>query len=255
MDTDLNNVLRSRQKLNEEHYQYFMYQILRGLKYVHSASVLHRDLKPANILTNISCDLRICDFGLAREFNPSDCLQELTDYVVTRWYRAPELLLMSTQYTPAIDIWSCGCIFAELMNRRPIFNGRDYLNQLQIITDALGTPSEHETSAWLQNTEALRYLRKIPPKAPRPIEQLVPKLTNPVAQDFFRRMLMFSPFQRPSAEELLAHPYLASLHDPDDEPVAPYKFNWELDNKRLKERELRQGFWEEIRRFHPEADG
>lgn len=94
MDTDLNNVLRSRQKLTDEHYQYFIYQVLRGLKYIHSASVLHRDLKPANLLTNISCDLKICDFGLSREYNPNDCLQELTDYVVTRWYRAPELLLM-----------------------------------------------------------------------------------------------------------------------------------------------------------------
>ena len=94
MDTDLNNVLRSKQKLTEEHYQYFIYQVLRGLKYIHSASVLHRDLKPANLLTNISCDLRICDFGLSRGFNSNDCLQELTDYVVTRYYRAPELLLM-----------------------------------------------------------------------------------------------------------------------------------------------------------------
>eukprot|EP01012_Entosiphon_sulcatum_P037931 TRINITY_DN488_c1_g1_i1.p1 TRINITY_DN488_c1_g1~~TRINITY_DN488_c1_g1_i1.p1 ORF type:complete len:402 (+),score=83.26 TRINITY_DN488_c1_g1_i1:45-1208(+) len=253
MDTDLNNVLRSKQKLTEEHHQYFIYQVLRGLKYIHSASVLHRDLKPANLLTNISCDLRICDFGLSRGFNPNDCLQELTDYVVTRWYRAPELLLMCTQYTPAIDIWSCGCIFAELMNRKPLFHGRDYLHQLKLICEGLGTPSDEDTS-WLQNQEALRYLKSMERKEARPWTELVPKMTNRLAQDFTEKMLQFNPRKRQTAEELLAHPYLSALHDPTDEPVAPAKFSWEFDTVELKEPQLRDLFWREICKFHPELE-
>eukprot|EP00669_Euglena_mutabilis_P011319 TRINITY_DN5972_c0_g1_i1.p1 TRINITY_DN5972_c0_g1~~TRINITY_DN5972_c0_g1_i1.p1 ORF type:complete len:408 (+),score=107.58 TRINITY_DN5972_c0_g1_i1:47-1270(+) len=251
MDTDLNNVLRSKQKLTEEHYQYFIYQVLRGLKYIHSASVLHRDLKPANLLTNISCDLRICDFGLSRGFNANDCHQELTDYVVTRYYRAPELLLMCTQYTPAIDIWSCGCIFAELMNRKQLFQGRDYLQQLSLICDALGTPEEEDLE-WLHNPEALRYLKSMPRKSPKALVTLIPKLTNPLAVDFLHKMLVFNPEKRQTADQLMAHPYLAPLHDPSDEPVAPRKFTWEFDHTAMKEPELRQHFFEEICKFHPE---
>lgn len=111
--------------------QYFLYQILRGLKYIHSANVIHRDLKPSNLLLNANCDLKICDFGLARPTAENECM---TEYVVTRWYRAPELLLNS-DYTAAIDIWSVGCIFLELMNRRPLFPGRDHVHQMRLLTE------------------------------------------------------------------------------------------------------------------------
>lgn len=111
--------------------QYFLYQILRGLKYIHSANVIHRDLKPSNLLLNANCDLKICDFGLARPTSENECM---TEYVVTRWYRAPELLLNS-DYTAAIDIWSVGCIFLELMNRRPLFPGRDHVHQMRLLTE------------------------------------------------------------------------------------------------------------------------
>lgn len=113
-------------------WQYFMYQILRGLKYIHSANVLHRDLKPSNLLVNANCDLKICDFGLARPTSENDFM---TEYVVTRWYRAPELLLNQSDYTAAIDVWSVGCIFMELMNRRPLFPGRDQMHQLRLLTE------------------------------------------------------------------------------------------------------------------------
>ncbi len=112
--------------------QYFLYQLLRGLKYIHSANVLHRDLKPSNLLLNANCDLKICDFGLARTTSETDFM---TEYVVTRWYRAPELLLNCSEYTAAIDVWSVGCIFMELLNREPLFPGRDYVQQLRLITE------------------------------------------------------------------------------------------------------------------------
>ncbi|KAG6538356.1 hypothetical protein ZIOFF_003471 [Zingiber officinale] len=132
MDTDLHQIIRSNQAFSEEHCQYFLYQILRGLKYIHSANVLHRDLKPSNLLLNANCDLKICDFGLARTTSETDFM---TEYVVTRWYRAPELLLNSSEYTAAIDVWSVGCIFMELMDRKPLFPGRDHVHQLRLLME------------------------------------------------------------------------------------------------------------------------
>lgn len=114
--------------------QYFLYQLLRGLKYVHSANVLHRDLKPSNLLLNANCDLKIGDFGLARTTSETDFM---TEYVVTRWYRAPELLLNCSEYTAAIDIWSVGCILGEIGTREPLFPGKDYVHQLRLITEVL----------------------------------------------------------------------------------------------------------------------
>lgn len=120
--------------LLEMHWQYFLYQLLRGLKYVNSANVLHQDLKPSNLLLDANCDLKICDFGLARTTSEMDFM---TEYVVTRWYRAPELLLNCSEYTAAIDIWSVGCIFLEIIRREPLFSGKDYVQQLMLITEVL----------------------------------------------------------------------------------------------------------------------
>jgi len=116
METDLASIIKSPQSLSNEHIQFFIYQILRGLKYLHSREILHRDLKPRNILVNSNCDLRICDFGLAKLSNelsgPSS--SAMTDYVATRWYRPPEVILGSKTYSFAVDIWAVGCILGEL---------------------------------------------------------------------------------------------------------------------------------------------
>ena len=122
-----------------DHVQYFIYQVLRGLKYIHSAGVIHRDLKPSNLLVNSNCDLKICDFGLARGIHPGHAEGKggtmlLTEYVVTRWYRAPEIMLACHEYSKPIDIWSVGCIFAELIQRKPYFPGDDYIDQVRCIT-------------------------------------------------------------------------------------------------------------------------
>ena len=122
METDLAQIIKSNQVLSDEHIQFFLYQILRGLKYIHSCGILHRDLKPRNLLVNSNCDLKICDFGLARAninalMTPSAAL---TDYIATRWYRAPEVILSWKQYTASIDVWSVGCILAELIRRKPL---------------------------------------------------------------------------------------------------------------------------------------
>jgi len=138
METDLHRIIYSKQKLSIDHVQYFMYQTLRGLKYIHSCKVLHRDLKPSNLLVNSNCDLKICDFGLARGIPDEQDLQNggtmlLTEYVVTRWYRAPEIMLACHEYSYPIDVWSVGCIFAELILRKPYFPGDDYIDQVRDI--------------------------------------------------------------------------------------------------------------------------
>ena len=136
LGTDLHRLLTSR-PLEKQFIQYFLYQIMRGLKYVHSAGVVHRDLKPSNILVNENCDLKICDFGLARIQDP-----QMTGYVSTRYYRAPEIMLTWQKYDVEVDIWSAGCIFAEMLEGKPLFPGKDHVNQFSIITELLGTPPD-----------------------------------------------------------------------------------------------------------------
>jgi len=140
METDLACTLRSSQQLTDDHCQFFLYQILRGMKYVHSAQVIHRDLKPRNLLVNSNCDLKICDFGLARvRFSQKDWVCPMTEYVCTRWYRAPEVLCSWIDYSSAIDIWSIGCILTELQTRKPLFPGHTTQNQLDLIIVLLGS--------------------------------------------------------------------------------------------------------------------
>lgn len=132
METDLHRVIYSRQDLTSDHISYFVYQLLCALQHLHGGGVLHRDLKPSNLLVNSDCTLKVCDFGLARESDVT-LSTALTEYVVTRWYRAPEVLLSGGKYTASIDVWSVGCILAELLLRKPLFPGDNYLHQLQII--------------------------------------------------------------------------------------------------------------------------
>jgi tRNA A-37 threonylcarbamoyl transferase component Bud32 len=152
METDLHRIIYSKQKLSIDHAQYFIYQVLRGLKYIHSCRVLHRDLKPSNLLVNSNCDLKICDFGLARGLHkdpadPSSLGSSdsgtllLTEYVVTRWYRAPEIMLACHEYSYQIDVWSVGCILAELILRKPYFPGDDYIDQVRRRRQPLPIPS------------------------------------------------------------------------------------------------------------------
>ena len=143
METDLAQIIKSNQELTDDHIQFFLYQILRGLKYVHSGGIYHRDLKPRNLLVNSNCDLKICDFGLARADIPALQTQQsaLTDYIATRWYRAPEVILSWRKYTGAIDVWSVGCILSELIIRKPLLPATSEEEQLNMITKLLGNPS------------------------------------------------------------------------------------------------------------------
>jgi len=247
METDLFKLLKT-QPLSNDHICYFTYQILRGLKYIHSANVLHRDLKPSNLLLNGSCDLRICDFGLARIADPEHDHQGiLTEYVATRWYRAPEIMLNSKAYTKAIDIWSTGCILAEMLGRRPLFPGKHYLDQLNRILNVIGTPSEKDL-ACIQNEKARRYVMSLPYSEKKSFATRFPG-ADPLAIDLLEKMLIFNPEERITVEEALAHPYLEQYYDPTDEPVADEPFSFECEFDDLPKEELKRLIFDEIVNF------
>lgn len=248
METDLYKLLKT-QRLSNDHICYFLYQILRGLKYIHSANVLHRDLKPSNLLLNTTCDLKICDFGLARVADPEhDHTGFLTEYVATRWYRAPEIMLNSKGYTKSIDIWSVGCILAEMLSNRPIFPGKHYLDQLNHILGVLGSPSQEDLECII-NEKARSYLQSLPYKPKVPWSRLFPN-ADQNALDLLGKMLTFNPHNRISVEEALAHPYLEQYYDPADEPVAeePFRIAMELDD--LPKETLKRLIFEETLRFN-----
>lgn len=250
-DTDLATVIRSKQNMSEDHGKYFIYQVLRGLKYVHSSNVVHRDLKPQNILVNLNCDLKLCDFGLARGLNKLDTI-EMTDYVVTRWYRPPELIMLNKHYDTSVDIWSTGCIFAELLNRKPLFPGSNYLSQLQHIVGLVGIPDGILSSSSFQNKDAVEFLLnlKIQKKEDNSLQSAIPGSTDPHAADFLGSMLQFDPKKRLSASELMKHPYMSKLHDPNDEPVSNTQFDWEFDAvETLSRDDLRRLFVTESQEF------
>lgn len=140
LQSDLHKIIVSPQHLSADHIKVFLYQILRGLKYLHSARILHRDIKPGNLLVNSNCVLKICDFGLARVEEP-DQAKHMTQEVVTQYYRAPEILMGARHYSSAVDVWSVGCIFGELLGRRILFQAQNPVQQLELITELLGTPT------------------------------------------------------------------------------------------------------------------
>lgn len=254
MESDLHQVIKANDDLTPEHYQFFLYQLLRGLKYIHTANVFHRDLKPKNILANADCKLKICDFGLARvAFNDTPTAIFWTDYVATRWYRAPELCgSFFSKYTPAIDIWSIGCIFAELLTGKPLFPGKNVVHQLDLMTDLLGTPSP-EAIARIRNEKARRYLSSMRKKRPIPFSHKFPN-ADPLALRLLERMLAFEPKDRPSAEEALADPYFKGLAKVEREPSAQpvTKMEFEFERRRITKEDVRELIYREILEYHPQ---
>lgn len=254
MESDLHQVIKANDDLTPEHYQFFLYQLLRALKYIHTANVFHRDLKPKNILANADCKLKICDFGLARvAFHDTPTAIFWTDYVATRWYRAPELCgSFFSKYTPAIDIWSIGCIFAEILTGKPLFPGKNVVHQLDLITDLLGTPLQEVVSR-VRNEKARRYMSSMQKKPPVQFSQKFPN-ADPAALRLLQRLLAFDPKDRPTAEEALADPYFKGLakveREPSAQPVS--KLEFEFERRRVTKEDVRELIYREILEYHPQ---
>ncbi|KAH9294546.1 hypothetical protein KI387_040248, partial [Taxus chinensis] len=217
-------------------------------------NVFHRDLKPKNVLANSDCKLKVCDFGLARvAFNDTPMAIFWTDYVATRWYRAPELCgSFFSKYTPAIDIWSIGCIFAEILTGKPLFPGKNVVHQLDLITDLLGTPSS-EAIARVRNEKARRYLSSMRKKKRIPFTHKFPN-ADPLALKLLEQLLAFEPKDRPTAEEALANPYFKGLANVEREPLAQAitKMEFEFERRRVTKEDMRELIYREILEYHPQ---
>lgn len=232
MGADLNNIIRT-QRLTDDHVQFLVYQMLRGLKYIHSAGVIHRDLKPSNLAVNEDCELRILDFGLAR---PAE--SEMTGYVATRWYRAPEIMLNWMHYNMTVDVWSVGCIMAELLTGRTLFPGSDHIHQLNLIMEILGTPGE-EFMKKISSESARNYIKSLKVMKKRDFKDVF-RGANPVAIDLLEKMLELDADKRITAEQALAHPYLEKYSDPSDEPTSA------LYDQSFEDMELTTEKWKEL---------
>jgi len=299
-DSDMKKLVKTDVTLTPLHVNTLLYNLLVGVKYLHSAGVYHRDLKPANCLVNQDCSVKICDFGLsmAMGYSAEDVLEHpravypssphgpivpsnmrakraMTQHVVTRWYRAPELILLQKDYSHPIDIWSAGCIYAELIqmeeggkrvhDRGPLFpgsscyplspdrkshghRGRQEHDQLNVIFDVLGTPSSADV-AQLEFGEGSRYVGGLEPRTGTGIRSKYP-FASAAAIDMLERMLKFSPKLRITVGDALAHRMLMDIRDVSKETTSSISVGLAFDKEsNMQEPRLRQCFDEEVKRF------
>ena len=219
LETDLHAVIRSG-LLKEIHHQFLTYQLLRCMKYIHRKGIIHRDLKPANILINSDCVMKLADFGLARTLADLPAEQEvrpiLTEYIATRWYRSPEVLLGTKLYTAAMDMWAVGCIIAEMLTGSPLYRGDSTLQQLSIIVASLGQPGDEDIDA-LRTEHAHDLLKKLPHPG-RPVDKLRDTLMGHPGEavHLITSLLVFNPRKRMTSHEALCHPYVAPFCAEDE---------------------------------------
>uniref|UniRef100_A0A674E2I7 mitogen-activated protein kinase n=1 Tax=Salmo trutta TaxID=8032 RepID=A0A674E2I7_SALTR len=204
---DLGRIMKSR-RLTDRIIVYLFYQLLRGLKYIHSAGIIHRDLKPGNLAVNENCELKILDFGLARHAE-----SEMTGYVVTRWYRSPEVIFNWMHYSQSVDLWSAGCILAEMITGQVLFPGNDSILSCFLLTPIFCTPLLCILLMYVSCSYLMCSLSFC---------SCTRDNTNHVADcSLISNMLLLDPQTRMTAQEGLSHPYLAEFHDPESEPDSP----------------------------------
>jgi mitogen-activated protein kinase 15 len=251
METDLHAVIRAN-ILEEIHKKYIVYQLLKALKYMHSGDLLHRDIKPSNLLLNSDCHVKVCDFGLCRSV--AECqttTAALTDYVATRWYRAPEILLGSPIYTKGVDMWAVGCILGEMLGGKPIFPGTSTVNQLEKVIELTGKPSPEDIKA-SGSQYAERMLESI---GPVPQRQLSLGGSEPAGPPLLHACLKFNPSKRVTAAQALEDPFVGEFHKSEEEPDfpgGPVKIAVD-DNTKLSAQDYRNNLYMQIQQIKREA--
>uniref|UniRef100_A0A915LTJ6 Mitogen-activated protein kinase n=2 Tax=Meloidogyne incognita group TaxID=654580 RepID=A0A915LTJ6_MELJA len=251
MEADLHNVIKKMTILKDIHKQYIMCQLFRAIKFLHSGNVLHRDLKPSNVLLDAECRVKLADFGLARSFSQMDDsldgsnVPELTEYVATRWYRSPEILLAAKHYTKGVDMWSLGCILAEMLLGKALFPGSSTINQIERIMNTIQRPSKNDIES-IGSAYASSVLEKMPQWPKKPLD-IVLSQTTPEALDLVSRLLIFAPHKRLNVEQCLEHPYVSQFHNKAEEPSLDYEVRLPLpDHIQLSVHEYRDKLYEII---------
>ncbi|XP_077872669.1 mitogen-activated protein kinase 15 isoform X3 [Ictidomys tridecemlineatus] len=255
MDTDLNAVIRKGSVLEDTHKRFIFYQLLQATRFLHSGHVIHRDQKPSNVLLDANCRVKLCDFGLARSLSNLPEGPEggaLTEYVATRWYRAPEVLLSSPWYTLGVDMWSLGCILGEMLRGQPLFPGTSTVHQLELILETIPPPTEEDLRA-LGAGYSCTLLHLLGSRPQQSLDDILPPDTPPDALDLLRKLLVFAPSKRLSAAQALQHPYVRRFHCPSREWTHDSEV-WlpELERDQLSASEYRSRLYQMIleRRGH-----
>ncbi len=249
MESDLYNVIRAG-ILRDIHKRYIIYQILKAIKFIHSADIIHRDLKPSNIFINSDSHIKIGDFGLARTLTSGNRFQAIiTDYVATRWYRAPEMIMNSSKYTKPIDMWSVGCILAELITGRPLFPGKSTKDMLKCVLEVTGIPDMKDFEDIRAKYDIHFGEEVFPDKISKKSLKSILAGAPPDAIDMVSRLLLFHPDKRLTVEQALEHPYVSNFHKLEDEIIYGKKITMLLDDtKKFSVEQYRNKLYEEIRR-------
>lgn len=241
MDFDLATVIGSPIPLTNLHIMNMAYQLLCGIHYIHSANIIHRDLKPGNILMNREGQLKICDFGLARQANyDRQQTPYLTDYVATRWYRAPELLLVTRNYGLSVDMWAIGCILCEFVQRKPIFRGKNQLDQVEQIVKVLGKPPPEWTKqacsrkiAAALDKLSISHSYVYTSGVAGMLSQAPPELA-----DLCSKLLKYDPNTRLDASQALCHKYFRSIRNKWDEARYEGEIDFRFEHKSGEDLEM-----------------
>ncbi|XP_009083502.2 mitogen-activated protein kinase 15 [Serinus canaria] len=249
METDLHAVIKKGNLLKDIHKCYILYQLLKATKFIHSGNVIHRDQKPSNVLLDAQCRVKLCDFGLARSLCQRGEPQPgpaLTEYVATRWYRAPEILLASRRYTKGVDMWSIGCILGEMLLGKPLFPGTSTMNQIEQILRVIPAPSPEDILD-LQSEYKASVIKHMSSRQRVAFEEIFPSSTPLPALDLLKKLLVFNPDKRLTAEEALQHPYVSRFHCPSREPSLDFDVILPLgDDVQLSVAEYRNKLYEMI---------
>eukprot|EP01031_Cornospumella_fuschlensis_P028059 gene28059-33878_t len=259
--SDLREIVSSEQPLTNGHIQYFLFQMLRGLKHLHSADIIHRDIKPSNCFVNADCELALGELGQARALAEEPTYSDNPDQVITSWYRAPELICYCNNYGKPVDLWSVGCVVAELLLYRPLFPGNDASHHLSLIIQIVSVPSMDRLNSMNLKRNHLDVIQRSLDKKKKSQKQktllsLFPSDTSPDCLDLLSKLLQFHPDDRITVEDALVHPYLKDLNDDVPEPAGPGIFQMprieHVDDSELQRRQICQLLLEEVRHFRPQ---